>query len=70
MMQLVSVFVIFSASLPVAFTAPFAVFNTTNTTVAPGALQGEYYLLTEVIGSGNADKNDLYVSGYHTGTVH
>ncbi|KAL6720344.1 hypothetical protein ACLMJK_002265 [Lecanora helva] len=39
----------------------------TNATVTAGSLQGEYYLLTQVIGNGSVDKNDLYVSGYHTG---
>ena len=53
--------------LRLAFTAPFSISNTTNTTESPGSLQGEYYLMTSVIGDGNRDKNDLFVSGYHTG---
>ena len=36
----------------------------TNTTVTPPA---QYYLKTCVKGTGNQDKEGLYVSGYHTG---
>ena len=38
--------------------------STTNPTLIPPA---RYYLKTSVIGDGNADKNDLYVSSFHTG---
>jgi len=67
-MHLTFVLTLLSATLPFAFTAPFAYLNTTNTTVAPGtSLVGEYYLQTSVIGDGHDDKDGLYVSGYHTG---
>ena len=36
----------------------------TNNTVTPPA---QYYLKTSVKGTGNQDKEGLYVSGYHTG---
>lgn len=38
--------------------------STANTTFTPPS---RYYLKTSVIDGGNADKNDLYVSSYHTG---
>ncbi|KAM0794290.1 hypothetical protein BDR22DRAFT_712883 [Usnea florida] len=38
--------------------------STTNPTLIPPA---RYYLKTSVIGDGSADKNDLYVSSFHTG---
>lgn len=45
-------------------TPPSTVNLTTNGTIAPPS---RYYLQTRVKGHGNADKNGLYVSGYHTG---
>lgn len=38
--------------------------TSTNATVTPS---GQYYLKTRVKGTGNQDKEGLYVSGYHTG---
>lgn len=38
--------------------------NGTNSLIKPPA---HYYLRTRVIGSGNADKDGLYVAGYHIG---
>lgn len=38
--------------------------STTHTTLK---LPARYYLKTSVIGDGNADKNDLFVSSFHTG---
>lgn len=40
--------------------------STANTTFTPPS---RYYLKTSVIDGGNADKNDLYVSSYHTGPL-
>ncbi len=40
--------------------------STANTTFTPPS---RYYLKTSVIGDGNADKNNLYVSSYHTGAL-
>ena len=37
-----------------------------NTTITPPT---RYYLKTRVIDNGNASKNDLYVSSYHTGLL-
>ncbi|KAF6235745.1 hypothetical protein HO173_005940 [Letharia columbiana] len=51
-------------SLALAVTPSNPTNSTANTTFTPPS---RYYLKTSVIGAGNADKNDLYVSSYHTG---
>ena len=51
-------------SLPLAGAAALTMPNERSTNAAP---VGEYYLLTSVIDGGDQDKNNLYVSGYHTG---
>lgn len=61
-----SFFAILAATLPFAFAAPSSTSNVINTT-SPGSPEGEYYLMTSVIGDGNKDKDKLYLSGYHTG---
>ena len=48
-------------ALPISWNSSTA---TTTTTVTPPA---QYYLKTGVKGTGNQDKEGLYVSGYHTG---
>lgn len=53
-----------SLSLTLAATPPDTSNSTTNTTITPPS---RYYLKTSVVRDGNADKNDLYVSSYHTG---
>ena len=47
-----------------ALTTPPYTNTTTNGTITPPS---RYYLQTHVKGSGNPDKNGLFVSGYHTG---
>ena len=50
---------------------PFTLALTTNydsATNATRAPPSRYYLKTRVIDHGNLDKNDLYLSSYHTGT--
>ena len=54
--------------LPCLLAAPLSTSNTTSVTANTGAILGEYYLVTSVIGPGNINKSGLYVSGYHTGT--
>ena len=51
-------------SLTLAVNAASPDDSTTHTALKPPA---RYYLKTSVIGDGNADKNDLYVSTFHTG---
>ena len=66
-MQLLSLLATLSAIILPALTTPLITprdVNATNSTQCPS---GQYYLSTKVIGSGHADKNDLYVSSYHTG---
>lgn len=53
-------------SLALAVTPSTPSNSTTNTTFTPPS---RYYLKTSVIGDGSADKNDLYVSSYHTGPL-
>ncbi|CAD6586523.1 MAG: hypothetical protein ASARMPRED_002748 [Alectoria sarmentosa] len=53
-----------SLPLTLAVTPPNLTNSTANTTFT---LPSRYYLKTSVIDDGNADKNDLYVSSYHTG---
>ena len=57
---------IINLSLALAVTSPSPANTTANTTITPPS---RYYLKTSVIGDGNADKNDLYVSSYHTGPL-
>ena len=56
----------------IALTVPHRVNVTTKATTTPPstvtpAPPSRYYLQTRVKGHGNADKDGLYVSGYHTG---
>ena len=51
-------------SLTLALTPPNATNSSANTTLTPPS---RYYLKTRVLDEANADKNDLYVSSYHTG---
>jgi len=74
-----SIFALLAAALPLVFAAPYPtngtnttdVITATNTsytiTTLSGAPAQEYYLITQVLGPGNEDKDGLYVSGYHTG---
>lgn len=56
---------IINLSLTLALTTPTPTNSSTNTTITPPS---RYYLKTRVLDNGNADKNDLYVSSYHTGS--
>lgn len=56
---------IINLSLTLALTTPTPTNSSTNTTITPPS---RYYLKTRVLDYGNADKNDLYVSSYHTGS--
>lgn len=51
-------------SLTFALTTPTPNNSSTNTTITPPT---RYYLKTRVLYNGNTDKNDLFVSSYHTG---
>lgn len=53
-------------SLTLAVTLSNPTNSTANTTFTPPS---RYYLKTRVIGNGNADKANLYVSSYHTGAL-
>ena len=68
-MQFLFVVYLFATIIPFISAAPLSTTKTTNVTTITEFIVGEYYLITSVIGPGNADKNGLYVSGYHTGTL-
>ena len=51
-------------ALPLTLTIALPTNSSANTTLTPPS---RYYLKTVVLNNGNADKNDLYVSSYHTG---
>lgn len=57
---LTALFPLINLSLTLALSPP----NPTNITPP-----SRYYLKTHVLDDGNADKNDLYVSSYHTGPL-
>lgn len=61
----VSIFIL-NLSLTLAVTNASPTNTTANTTITPPS---RYYLKTRVIGDGNADKDGLYVSSYHTGPL-
>ena len=65
MMHLITL-TIFAIGFALPFTGA-AAFTTSNERSTNAAPVGEYYLLTSVIDGGDEDKNNLYVSGYHTG---
>ena len=54
----------FLSLITLPFTLALPTNSSTNTTLTPPS---RYYLKTAVLDNGNADKNDLYVSSYHTG---
>lgn len=56
---LLAFFTLVNVSLTLAVTTPNANFTPPS----------RYYLKTSVIDDGDADKNDLYVSSYHTGPL-
>lgn len=76
-LQALTIFITLPSALALAG-PPFPINVTTNGTVTPPSTlnltttrtitpPSRYHLQTRVKGSGNEDKNGLYVSGYHTG---
>ena len=53
-------------ALPFTLTLTLPTNSSGNTTLTPPS---RYYLKTVVLDNGNADKNNLYVSSYHTGPL-
>ena len=67
-MQIITLSTFFSLiALPFALTLALPTNSSANTTITPPS---RYYLKTVVLNNGNADKNNLYVSSYHTGPFH